>query len=251
MQDSYGGCGFTVDIPTLPVARAIPRRRVLEHRAEGRGDNTKGCKQINQLHKEQTCLWQYFLCPGRLGLMMARDEEVPIRQGHLAQPQPGCCSPETKATSSASSLSLEPARTWSCFFNRETKMFPTKQSSPWPFFLKNLLCFHCWRKPEPCVWPQTGFPRADVLRASTHTAPRGRALGGSRQPGLHQLLSHRSMNSRWTELSFHAQQPRPCSGPWPIRLEENSGFMIKDCFPLCASPCGTTQLEQCSSFKLF
>lgn len=131
------------------------------------------------------------------------------------------------------------------------KCFLQSKAVPDLFFLKNLLCFHCWRKPEPCVWPQTGFPRADVLRASTHTAPRGRALGGSRQPGLHQLLSHRSMNSRWTELSFHAQQPRPCSGPWPIRLEENSGFMIKDCFPLCASPCGTTQLEQCSSFKLF
>lgn len=67
MQDSCGGCGFTVDIPTLPVARAIPSRWVLEPRAEGRGDNKKGCKQINQLHKEQSCLWQYFCVLGGWG----------------------------------------------------------------------------------------------------------------------------------------------------------------------------------------
>lgn len=147
--------------------------------------------------------------------------------GHLAQPQPGCCSPGTKATSSAPILPICPLWT-----SKESSLlllqvtdknvsYKAKQSLTF-FFLKNLLCFHCWRKPEPCVWPQTGFPPADGLRASTHTAPKGRALGGSKQLGLHQLFSHRSMNSHWTEMSFHPQQTRPCSGLWPIPSQLDS-----------------------------
>jgi len=42
MQDSYGDCGFNVDVPTLPVARAIPSSRVSELRAEGKGEEQKG-----------------------------------------------------------------------------------------------------------------------------------------------------------------------------------------------------------------
>lgn len=236
MQDSYGGCGFTVDIPTLPVARAIPRRRVLEHRAEGRGDNTKGCKQINQLHKKQTCLWQYFLCPGRLGLIMARDEEVPIRQGHLAQPQPGCCSPETKATSSASSLPSESARTWSCFFNRETKMFPTKQSSPWPFFFK-----------EPLVFPLLEEARALCL--ATNRLPTSRCAQSihphsSKRKGLGREQAAWSPPTPFTQIN---EQPLnrtvfSCAAVeavlWPVTHQTQGELRIYDkrlLSPLCFS----------------
>lgn len=93
----------------------------------------------------------------------------------------------------------ESPRTWSCFRNRETETFPCKPKQPLTFFFffkKKNLCFHCWRKLEPSAWPQTGFPQADVLGASTHAAPKGRALGGSRRLALHQLFSHRSMNTR-------------------------------------------------------
>lgn len=148
--------------------------------------------------------------------------------GHLEQPQPGCCSPETKATSSAPSLPICPlwtSKESSLLLSATERLKCVLQSKAVPdlFFLKNLLCFHCWRKPEPCVWPQTGFPRADVLRAPTHTAPKGRALGGSKQLGLHQLFSHRSMKSHWTEMSFHPQQWRPCSGLWPTPSSQTRG----------------------------
>lgn len=158
MQDSYGGCGFTVDIPTLPVARAIPSRWILEPRAEGRGDNTKGFKQIKQLHKEQSCLWQYFLCPGRLGLMMAKTSIKLKRcpsvrasgtatawlllsgdQGHLLSPQSAHLPPLNQQ-----GLDLASA-------TERLKGFLQGKAVPDLFFLKNLLCFHCWRKPEPCV----------------------------------------------------------------------------------------------------
>lgn len=93
------------------------------------------------------------------------------------------------------SQTSESPRNRSCFCNRDRNV-SHKPKQPLIFsFLKKNLRFHCWRKLEPSVWPQTGFPRADVLRASTHAAPKGRALGGSGRLGLHQLFSHRSMNT--------------------------------------------------------
>lgn len=264
MQGSCGDCGFIVDIPTLPVARAIPCRWVLEPRAEHRGDNTKGCKQINQLHKEQSCLWQYLLCPGRLGLMMASatsNEEVLICQGiyhshslaaALWRPRPP---PQLPVCPSASS---EPARTWSCFCNWETKMFPARKSSPWPFFsffLKEPLVFPLLEEARALCLAINRLPTSRCAQSiHPHSSKRkglGREQAAWSPPTLFTQINEQSLNRNVFSSSAVEAVLWPVTHPLPTGLEENPGFMIKVSFPLCASPCGTTQLEQFGCFKLF
>lgn len=136
----------------------------------------------------------------------------------------------------------ESPRIWSYFCNQETETFPASQSSPWPLFLKKKLVFPLLEEAGPLCLATNRLPTSRCAQSIHPHTPKGRAFGESRRLALHQLFSHRSVNSRWTEMSFHPQQWGPCSGPWPIPSIQDL-TRIKGCFSLCASPVAPRRLS--------
>lgn len=119
---------------------------------------------------------------------------------------------------------------------------------------------------EPLVFPLLAEARALCL--ATNRLPTSRCAQSihphsSKRKGLGREQAAWSPPTLFTQINEQSLSRNVFSSPaveamlWPVThplpagLEENLGFMIKDCFPLCASSCGTTQLEQWSSFKLF
>lgn len=137
---------------------------------------------------------------------------------------------------------FESSRIWSYFCIQETKMCPASQSSPWPLFLKKKLVFPLLEEAGALCLATNRLPTSRCAQSIHPHTPKGRAFGESRRLALHQLFSHRSVNSRWTEMSFHPQQWGPCSGPWPIPSIQDL-MRIKDCFSLCASPMAPHRLS--------
>lgn len=177
--------------------------------------------------------------------------------GHLEQPQPGCCSPETKATSSAPSLPICPLWT-----SKESSLL-LLQLRDWNVSCKAKQSLTFFFK-EPLVFPLLAEARALCLATNRlptsrcaqsihpHSSKRkglGREQAAWSPPTLFTQINEESLNRNVFSSSAVEAMLWPVTHPLPARLEENPGFMIKDCFHLCASPCGTTQLEQC--FKLF
>lgn len=154
----------------------------------------------------------------------------------LQRPQPPPLFPPSP-TSKSPSLGL------ASLIRRQKHSLQAKAASVVSFFLKKIVRFHCWRKPEPSVWPQSGFPRADVLGASTHAALQGQALE-EQSAWSPPTLPHRPMKAPGREIPFHWQWSRLCSGPGPTPvIEVKPWFMLKKQLPVCASPGGATWPE--------
>lgn len=123
------------------------------------------------------------------------------------------------------------------------------------FFLKEPLVFPLLEEARALCLTINRLPTSRCAQSiHPHSSKRkglGREQAAWSPPTLFTQINEQSLNRNVFSSSAVEAVLWPVTHPLPTGLEENPGFMIKVSFPLYASPCGTTQLEQFGCSNLF
>lgn len=105
------------------------------------------------------------------------------------------------------------------------------------------------------LWPKTRLPTSRCAQSGRPHSPKRASLGREQAvwspPTLFTWINERLLNRNSFSSTAAEAMLLPMTHPILTGLEEKPWLTMRGCFPFCVSPCGTTQLEQCNSFKSF